>query len=150
MKSVLLAATLILAAPALSAGENGLVRKEAARGVAETTDSLVSALEGAGLTVFARVDHGAGAVSVGEDIGASQLVIFGSPKVGTPALQDDPLAGLFLPMKVLVHEDPMGKAWIVYEDPADMLGKLGGIGSDAGYISVMSGALAKFTGDLAR
>ena len=71
------------AAPAV-AGDSGIVRKQASDGVVETVDSLVSTLEGAGLKIFARVDHGAGAVSVGEDVGASQLLIFGSPKVGTP------------------------------------------------------------------
>ncbi|MEM6758265.1 MAG: DUF302 domain-containing protein [Pseudomonadota bacterium] len=132
------------------AGDNGIIRKEAAAGVAETADALVSAMEGAGITVFARVDHGAGAQSIGEDVGASQLLIFGNPKVGTPAIMDDPVAGLFLPMKVLVFEDTNGTAMIAYEDPAAMLGKLGGVAADAAYLQTMAGALANFTGGVAR
>ena len=132
------------------AGDSGIIRKEAKAGVAETTDQLQAALEGAGLKIFARVDHGAGAVSVGEDIGASQLVIFGSPKVGTPAIKDDPVSGLFLPLKVLVYEDGSGQAWIAYEDPKAMLTTLGGVSDGAPYLDVMSGALAKFTGALAK
>ena len=75
----------------------------------------------------------------------SQLLIFGNPKLGTPAMQDDPLAGLFLPMKVLVYRDGAGQVWLAYEDPKEMLGDLGGIAVDAPYVEVMTGALAKLT-----
>ncbi|WP_299687381.1 DUF302 domain-containing protein [uncultured Tateyamaria sp.] len=137
-------------AGAAMAGDNGIIRKQAAGGVAETVDALASAMEGAGITVFARVDHGAGAQSIGEDIGASQLLIFGNPKVGTPAMKDDPVAGLFLPLKVLVFEDGTGKTMIAYEDPKAMLEKLGGVSEDAAYLNVMTGALAKFTDGVAQ
>lgn len=130
---------------AAMAGDNGIVRKEAAADVAETVDKLVATMEGAGLKIFARVDHGAGAQSIGADIGASQLLIFGNPKVGTPAIQDDPVSGLFLPLKVLVYEDGTGKTMIAYEEPAKMLGRLGGVSEDAAYIKTMTGALGKFT-----
>ena len=132
------------------AGDSGIIRKEAAGGVAETVDGLVASMEGAGLTIFARVDHGAGAQSIGEDIGASQLLIFGNPKVGTPAIKDDPVSGLFLPLKVLVYEDAAGQAWLAYEDPGKMLGALGGVSESAPYLKVMQGALAKFTGSVAK
>lgn len=141
----LFAASLAMAATTASAGDNGLISKTSAQGVTETVDAMVSAMEGAGLTIFARVDHGAGAMSIEEDIGASQLLIFGNPKVGTPAIKDDPVSGLFLPLKVLVYEDGMGGTKIVYEDPAAMLGKLGGVSEDAAYLGVMTGALARFT-----
>ncbi|MEX0366137.1 MAG: DUF302 domain-containing protein [Ruegeria sp.] len=130
---------------AAMAGDNGIIRKESASGVVDTMDTLQAALEGAGLTIFARVDHGAGAQGVGEDIGASQLLIFGNPKLGTQAMLDDRSAGLFLPMKVLVFEDETGKTMIAYEDPAAMLGQLGGVSDDAAYIQTMTGALGKFT-----
>ena len=55
------------------------------------------------------------------------------------------MAGLFLPLKVLVYEDAMGATKIVYEEPAAMLGKLGGVSEDAAYLQTMAGALAKFT-----
>ena len=132
------------------AGDSGIIRKEAAGGVTETVDAMVSAMEGAGITVFARVDHGAGAQSIGEDVGQSQLVIFGNPKVGTPAIKDDPVAGLFLPMKVLVFEDGTGKTMIAYEDPTAMLADLGGVSADAAYLTVMTGALANFTDGVAQ
>ena len=150
MKILAAAAVIIAMAGAAMAGENGIVRKEAASGVVETVDQLVATMEAAGLTIFARVDHGAGAVSIGEDVGASQLLIFGNPKVGTPAIKDDPVSGLFLPLKVLVYEDGTGKTMIAYEDPGEMLGQLGGVSGDAPYLAVMTGALARFTDGVAK
>ena len=145
MKHLIFAAGLALAATNATAGDNGMMRKDSAMGVAETVDSMVSAMEEAGITIFARVDHGAGAQSIGADVGEMQLLIFGNPKVGTPAIEDDPVAGLFLPLKVLVYEDAMGATKIVYEEPAAMLGKLGGVSEDAAYLQTIAGALAKFT-----
>lgn len=145
MKHVILAAGLAVAGTMAAAGDNGLMRKDSALGVTETVDAMVTAMEGAGLTIFARIDHGAGAASIGEDIGASQVLIFGNPKVGTPAIKDDPVSGLYLPLKVLVYEDAMGTTKIVYEEPAEMLGKLGGVSDDAAYLKTIAGALAKFT-----
>lgn len=145
MKHLIVAASLALAVTGAEAGDNGLMRKDSAQGVTETVDAMVAAMQEAGLTIFARVDHGAGAASIGEDIGASQLLIFGNPKVGTPAIKDDPVSGLFLPLKVLVYEDTQGATKIVYEKPAAMLGDLGGVSEDAAYLQIMAGALAKFT-----
>ena len=145
MKHVILAAGLAVAGTMVAAGDNGLMRKDSALGVTESVDAMVTAMEGAGLTIFARIDHGAGAASIGEDIGASEVLIFGNPKVGTPAIKDDPVSGLYLPLKVLVYEDAMGATKIVYEEPAEMLGKLGGVPKGAAYFKTMAGALAKFT-----
>ncbi|SHG97704.1 DUF302 domain-containing protein [Marivita hallyeonensis] len=145
MKHVILAVGLALAATTATAGENGMIQKDSALGVTETVDAMVSAMEEAGITIFARVDHGAGAQSIGEDVGEMQLLVFGNPKVGTPAIKDDPVAGLYLPLKVLVYTDGMGATKIVYEEPAAMLGKLGGVSDDAAYLNVMAGALQRFT-----
>ena len=145
MKHWIIGAGMAVAATLATAGDNGLMRKDSALGVTETVDAMVAAMESNGITIFARVDHGAGAQSIGEDIGASQVLIFGNPKVGTPAIKDDPVAGLFLPLKVLVYEDAMGATQIVYEEPAAMLGDLGGVSDDAAYLNVMAGALKNFT-----
>ena len=145
MKHWIIGAGMAVAATLATAGDNGMMRKDSALGVTETVDAMVAAMESNGITIFARVDHGAGAQSIGEDIGASQVLIFGNPKVGTPAIKDDPVAGLFLPLKVLVYEDAMGATQIVYEEPAAMLGDLGGVSDDAAYLNVMAGALKNFT-----
>lgn len=71
---------------------------------AATEDRLRKALVTRNLKLFTVVDHGAGAQSIGEDIGKSKLFIFGNPKAGTPLMQAEPKLGLALPMKILLHE----------------------------------------------
>ena len=124
------------------AGE--LVLVPSTKGAAETMDALQAAVEGAGATVFARVNHAAGAEKVGMELKPTELLIFGNPKLGTPAMIDAQTAGLFLPLKVLVHEDAKGEVFLSYEDPASVLTPLG-ISGDAEYIKMMTGALAKLT-----
>ncbi|TCL10034.1 uncharacterized protein (DUF302 family) [Shimia isoporae] len=129
----------------VAAMDDDIVKVAATGSVAETMDALEAAVTKAGVAVFARIDHGAGAKSVDMDLGDSQLLIFGSPKIGTPAMQDDPLAGLYLPLKVLVYQDAEGKVWLAYENPTDMLDDLT-IANDAAYLGKMAGALGKLTG----
>lgn len=145
MKRLALAAALSLAASTAMATNDDIIKVQSSADVATTMDALQAAVEGAGATVFARVDHAAGAMKAEMELDPSQLLIFGNPKLGTPAMQDDPLAGLFLPMKVLVYQDGAGQVWLAYEDPKEMLDDLGGISDDAGYIKKMTGALGKLT-----
>ncbi len=121
-----------------------LVNTPSELGVDATVEKLTETIEGAGARVFAVVDHGGGAQSVGEDIGASKLVIFGSPAVGTPAMLSDRQAGLFLPLKALVYEDTGGTVQVLYEDPAAMLSTLDGISGDEEFLARMAGALNNF------
>ncbi|MGB3315996.1 MAG: DUF302 domain-containing protein [Albidovulum sp.] len=133
-----------MAAAMTSSAAYADVMKVAATGsVAEVMDRLEAAVTGAGATVFVRVDHGAGAEKVGMPIGASQLLIFGNPALGTPAIKADPLAGLYLPLKVLAYEDADG-VWLAYEAPAEMFDDLA-IPKDAEVIGKMTGALGKLT-----
>lgn len=88
---------------------------------------------------------GAGAEAAVQELAPAQLLVFGNPKLGTPAMQDDPLAGLYLPLKVLVYQDGDGTVWLAHEDPGEMLDDLDGIGKDAGYIEKMRGALSGLT-----
>ena len=73
------------------------------------------------------------------------MLIFGNPKIGTQAMQDDPRAGLFLPMKVLVYEDGEGRTWLAYQDPRRDVRRSLSIPDDADYIGMMTGALDKLT-----
>lgn len=132
----------------VSAADGDIVKVKAMNDVATTMDNLEAAVSGAGATVFARVDHGAGAVKVGVEMGDSQLLIFGNPKMGAPAMQLDPLAGLFLPLKVLVYADADGQVWLAYEEPAETLEDLA-IPKDAEFLKKMTGALSKLTGKAA-
>ena len=96
--------------------ENGLVSVESRFGVAETIDRLVETVISAGLRVFARIDHAAGAHEVGATLRPTELLIFGHPKGGTPLMQDRQLAGIDLPIKALAWEDEQGKVWLSYND----------------------------------
>lgn len=111
--------------------------------VAETADRLVAAVEGAGATVFARVPHSKGAMSVEMELQDAELVIFGNPRLGTPALQADIRAGLVLPLRVLVHDDG-GQTLISYESVPSMFEDLD-IPADAAFREAMTGALEKLT-----
>ncbi len=147
MRKFLAAAILSLIALPGFAGE-GIIKVKAAGDVASTMDALEAAVIGAGATVFARVDHAGGAEKVGLELAPEQLLIFGNPKLGTPAMQDDAMAGLYLPLKVLVYQDDDGQTWLAYEAPAEMLGDLD-VPEDAAYVKKMTGALAKLTGKAA-
>ncbi len=106
---------------------NGLVSVESRFGVAETIDRLVDTVTRAGLRVFARIDHAAGAREVGAALRPTELLIFGHPKGGTPLMQDRQLAGIDLPIKALAWEDEQGKVWLSYND-AHWLAERHGLG----------------------
>ncbi len=137
-------AALLLTQTATLADATDVVSHAAAGSVEQTVERLASSVEEAGATVFAVVDHGGGAMSVGADVGESQLVIFGNPALGTPAIADNRLAALYLPLKMLVFEDAQGQVQVAYESPEHSLGDLDGIGEDAAYLTKMQTALDGF------
>ncbi|MEM7724134.1 MAG: DUF302 domain-containing protein [Pseudomonadota bacterium] len=124
--------------------ETGMQHVAAEGSVAEVADRLSAIVEEAGARVMARIDHGAGAVSVDSDIGGSELVIFGNPQVGTPVMEQDRLAGFFLPLRVLVYEDEDGAVWLAYQEPSEMLAPLGDV-AESEAAGRLGGALARFT-----
>jgi len=134
----------VIAVPALASAQE-ILRVPTDKPVSEAADAFVAAIEPAGITLVARVNHGRGAESVGADIGASELLVFGNPAVGTPAMEANRLAGLMLPLTVLVYEDAEGQVWFAYQDPADRLAGFDGIEADAPFIARMTGAMANFT-----
>lgn len=81
-------------------------------------DRLEASAKSRELKIFARIDHAAGARSIGEELRPTELLIFGHPKGGTPLLQCDQGYGIELPMRVLAWEDAQGKSWLGYKDPA--------------------------------
>ena len=134
-----------LALAGAAAAHDGIQRLAANGAVSEVTDRLVATVEGAGARVMALIDHGAGAQSVGSDIGDSVLVVFGNPAVGTPVMEQDRLAGLFLPLRVLVYEDAEGQVWLAYQDPAEMLAPLDGVDGSSEAVGRIAGALGRVT-----
>lgn len=83
----------------------------------ETMNRLVAEINATGMTVFARIDHAAGATEVGLTLRPTELIIFGSARGGTPLMQAAQTIGIDLPLKALVWKDPAGKTWISYNDP---------------------------------
>ena len=88
-------------------------------GYAETVNLLVEAIERRGLTVFARIDHAAGAREVGLELEDEQVVIFGSPRSGTPLMQADRRIGIELPLRMLVWREG-AEVMLGYLDPRDL------------------------------
>lgn len=138
----ILGAAVLAAVPGLAAAE--IIERTSPHSVADTADRLESAVEGAGATVFARVDHGAGAESVGEELLPNVMVMFGNPALGTPAMQAAPSAGLDLPLRVVIFEAGDGTVTLAYHDPAELADDHG-IPADAAVLEQMRGALAKLT-----
>lgn len=73
--------------------------------VTDTVDRIVAALDARGITVFARVDHAAGARNAGLELADEQLLVFGDPRAGTGLMQEDATVGYELPLRMLVWDD---------------------------------------------
>ena len=97
---------------------NGLITIASAHSVHETIDRLAAIVASKGLTVFARIDHGAGAEAAGMALRPTELLIFGHAKGGTPLMQDRRTAAIDLPVKALAWEDESGTVWLTTNDPA--------------------------------
>jgi uncharacterized protein (DUF302 family) len=104
-------------APDSLANNNGLVLVESSFNPEETIGRLRAEIHSKGLTVFAQIDHAAGAREVGMELRPTTLIIFGNARGGTPLMQSVPTAGIDLPLKALIWEDAAGKTWISYNDP---------------------------------
>jgi uncharacterized protein (DUF302 family) len=110
---------------------DGLITIPSSFGAAETADRLESEITARGMTVFARVDHAAGAAQVGMTLRPTELLIFGNAKGGTPLMQSDQAVGIDLPLKALIWEDADGKTWLSYNDPKWIVQRHGlGAGAD--------------------
>jgi uncharacterized protein (DUF302 family) len=108
---------------------DGLIKVQSNHGPAETMERLVAEIGAKGLTVFARINHAAGAEEVGLALRPTDLVIFGNAKGGTPLMQSHQEIGIDLPLKALVWQDAAGGTWISYYDPA-WLAQRHGLGSE--------------------
>ena len=96
---------------------NGIVTLASHHSVDETVSKLTGILRSKGVTLFALVDHSGEAEKVGLKMPPTKLLIFGSPKAGTPLMLAAPSIAIDLPLKVLVREDAQGKVWISYNSP---------------------------------
>ncbi len=143
---VLVALTLFALVPGRDAvaGDDLLISKKSPYSVAETLDRLDQVLTSKGVTVFARVDHAAGAAKVDQKLPATELLIFGNPKMGTPLMTSDRRIGIDLPMKALAWEDGDGQVWLSYTAPSALKARFG-IGDRDPVFEKMTGALDNLT-----
>ena len=112
--------SLFLGNEALSATSKssvGLIKLKSQNSVKLTLDRMQSQLEKKGMTIFARVNHGKGARSVGQKLRETQLLIFGNPKIGTKLMNCNQSAGIDLPQKALAWKDEKGDVWLAYNNP---------------------------------
>jgi uncharacterized protein (DUF302 family) len=110
-------------------------------GPKDTMDRLEAEVKAKGMTVFARIDHAAGATGVGLSLRPTEILIFGNAKAGTPLMQSVQTIGIDLPLKALVWQDPSGDIWLSYDDPA-WLAKRHELGVETqATVSMMAGAL---------
>ena len=96
----------------------GLLVSPSAHGPAETMQKLIAAVTAKGLSILAHIDHAGAAAKVGMELRATDLLIFGNPKGGTPLMQASQTIGIDLPLKALVWQDQDAKTWLGYNDPA--------------------------------
>jgi uncharacterized protein (DUF302 family) len=93
---------------------DGVIHHPSPLSVPETVDALKRVIDAAGAKVFAEIDQDGEASSVGLQLRETKLLVFGSPKGGTPVMQAAPLAALDLPLKILVWADDAGKVWTTH------------------------------------
>jgi uncharacterized protein (DUF302 family) len=117
----------------------GIVDIPSPYSVPETLARVEALLKEKGLAIFARIDHSGEAEKVGLKMRPTQLLIFGSPKAGTPMMVAAPSLAIDLPLKALAWEDGQGKVWLSYNAPeylqqrhgfpADLMKNIAGVGA---------------------
>ncbi len=101
----------------MTGDDKGIITLPSQHSVDETAAKLKKILEAKGIALFALVDHSGEARKAGMTMPPTKLLIFGSPKAGTPLMQAAPSAAIDLPLKILVWEDGQQKVWLSYNSP---------------------------------
>jgi uncharacterized protein (DUF302 family) len=120
---------------------DGLITVRSSYGPEETMNRLETEVKAKGLTVFARIDHAAGAAQVELPLPPTALLIFGNAKGGTPLMQSVQTIGIDLPLKALVWQDVSGATWLSYNDPAWLAKRHGASHDVDGTVTALTGAL---------
>ncbi len=122
---------------------DGLITIDSQYSVKETADRLESVLVNKGMTIFDRIDHSQGALSVGKELRPTVLLIFGNPRLGTVLMQCSQTAGIDLPQKALIWKDNTGQVHLTYNDPGYLADRhsLKGCGE---VVEKITGALKNF------
>lgn len=114
---IVIAVVSAIATTSTHARSDGIVAKPSAYSVKETIDRLEAIFKSKGMRIFARIDHAAAAKSAGQEVPPTELLIFGTPKIGTPLIQSNIIAGIDLPLKALAYREPDGQVYLVYNHP---------------------------------
>lgn len=134
---------LLLLISGLAQADNGLISVKSSHDVKTTADRLEAVLKKKGMTVFNRIDHAAGAASVGNELRPTELVIFGNPKIGSKLMQCAQTIAIDLPQKAMIWKDGGGQVWLSYNNPAFLINRHRLPGCEA-VIKKLTGALGKF------
>ena len=117
LASLVLSLAICARAATAGAADDGLITKPSNHSVKETVtrfEDAVKQREAAGFVVFTEIDHAAAAKIFGLDMRPRTVIVFGNPKLGTPAMVKTPLLAIDVPPKALVWEDDQGKVWLSY------------------------------------
>src|ERR1700737_254980 len=141
-RSRLFALTAVMALCGVQAmAVDGLTTLPSSHGPKDTMSRFEAEVKAKGMTVFARIDHAAGAERAGLPLCPTELLLFGNAKAGTPLMQSVQTIGIDLPLKALVWQDASGNTWLSYNDPG-WLAKRHGLGHEAdATASAMTAAL---------
>jgi uncharacterized protein (DUF302 family) len=126
----------------LAMAAQGLTTIRSNFGPRETMDRLETAVKAKGMTVFARIDHAAGAATAGLPLRPTEVLIFGNARAGTPLMQSIQTVGIDLPLKALVWQDGSEQSWLSYNDPAFLAQRHGLGGETDAVVGAMTAALA--------
>lgn len=108
-----------------SGQDNGVVNIASNHSVDETVERIKGILQSKGIALFALIDHSGEAEKAGMTMRPTKLLIFGSPKAGTPLMLAAPSIAIDLPLKILVWQDDQGKAWVSYNSPDYLINRHG-------------------------
>lgn len=121
--------------------DNGLTTIPSRHDVKVTVDRLEAAAKAKGLTIFARIDHAAGARAAGLTLRPTELLIFGNAKGGTPLMQLQQTIGIDLPLKALAWQDAAGNTWLSYNEPAWLASRHGLTEQARNSVEALAGAM---------
>lgn len=107
----------------------GLTTRRSSHDVPQTVAAIRAEAERRGATVVAAVDHAAAAKAAGLDLPATQVIILGNPKAGTPLMQACPEVAIDLPLRILVRDDGQPGSLVAWQDPAYVAQRFG-LGED--------------------
>jgi uncharacterized protein (DUF302 family) len=139
--AAILSTAIVFSSGVTAMAAEGLVTVKSAFGPAETLSRLEAEVKGKGMTIFAQIDHAAGAAAAGLQLRPTTLLIFGAAKGGTPLMQAAQTMGIDLPLKALVWQQDDGATYLSYNDPAYLAHRHGADAAAGASVHAMSDAL---------